>query len=212
VPVAKAKLRPRRKPIQGRSRATVDAIVQATARILVRRGWSGLTTNHVAAKAGVSVGTLYEYFPGKEALVRALVDRHLDHAEALLGERIGASLATAEGLEVHGLARTMVAVMIQLHEDDPRLHRVLFEEVPHDASVRARVRRLEDDATARLAALLPHVRGVAVQDPQIAARLVVELLEALTHRWITAVDRTPIPAARMADELTRLLVAYLERA
>ncbi|MBC8073101.1 MAG: TetR family transcriptional regulator [Deltaproteobacteria bacterium] len=212
MPTAKAKLTPRRSPIQGRSRATVDAIVQATARVLVRRGWSGLTTNHVAEKAGVSVGTLYEYFPGKDALARALVERHLAHAEALLGGRLAALLAATNQFDVTTLARAMVDAMIELHENDPRLHRVLFEQVPHDASVRARVQRLEDEAAAVLARVLPHVRGVTVREPEIAARLVVELLEALTHRWITSRDRTPIPAPRMAEELTRLLVAYLTSA
>jgi AcrR family transcriptional regulator len=209
MPAARAKLSPRRRPIQGRSRATVEAILQATARVLVRRGWSGLTTNHVAEKAGVSVGTLYEYFPGKDALARALVEQHLAQAEALLGARVAALLGAAAPLDVTSLVQAMVGVMIELHEGDPRLHRVLFEEVPHDASVRARVRRLEDDAAGALARLFPHVPGIAVRDPDIAARLVVELLEALTHRWITARDRAPIPATRMADELTRLLVAYL---
>jgi len=105
MPIARVKLRPRRKPIQGRSRATVEAVLQATARILVRRGWSGMTTNHVAAKAGVSVGTLYEYFPGKDALVRALVDRHLEHAESVLGERMAALLAEPRALDVSGNLR-----------------------------------------------------------------------------------------------------------
>lgn len=206
---ANAKLRPRRRPIQGRSRATVDAIVDATARILVRRGWSGLTTNHVAEKAGVSVGTLYEYFPSKEALVRQLVERHLARAESLLAERI-ATLA-ASGLALEPMVRTMVDAMIELHADDPRLHRVLFEEVPHDKTVRARVRALEDAAANALATVLPHIRGVKVRDAQVSARLVVDLLESLTHRWVTT-GETPIPRTQLAAELTHLVVAYLERA
>lgn len=204
----KAKLRPRRRPIQGRSRATVDAIVDATARILVRRGWSRLTTNHVAEKAGVSVGTLYEYFPSKDALVRRLVERHLAHAESLLTERI-ATLASSD-LALEPMVRTMVDAMIELHADDPKLHRVLFEEVPHDKTVRARVRALEDTAANALALALPHIRGVKVRDAKVSARLVVDLLESLTHRWVTTGD-TPIPRTQLANELTHLIVAYLER-
>lgn len=203
---AKPTRRPRRRPIQGRSRATVDAIVGATARVLVRRGWSGLTTNHVAATAGVSVGTLYEYFASKEALVRQLVERHLDRAESLLRDRI-ATLAVA-GLTLEPLVRAMVEAMIELHADDPRLHRVLFEEVPHERAVRARVRALEDAAAGALARLLPHVAGVRVRDAALAGRLVVDLLESLTHRWVTSGD-TPIPRHQLADELTHLVVAYL---
>lgn len=62
-------LDPRRKPRQSRSRATVDAILQATAQVLVRDGYQKATTNRIAERAGVSVGTLYQYFPNKDALV-----------------------------------------------------------------------------------------------------------------------------------------------
>lgn len=185
--------------------------MQATARILVRRGWDGLTTNHVAALAGVSVGTLYEYFPGKHALVRALVDRHLDGAEAMLRDRVAAVLGPGELRDATTLVRTVVDAMIELHADDPRLHRVLFEEVPHDRTVRERVRRMEESAVAALTAVLPRVGGVTVRDPAIAARLIVDLLESLTHRWTTGPDAAPIPKQRLADELTRMIVAYLER-
>jgi AcrR family transcriptional regulator len=212
MPRTKAKLRPRRRPVQGRSHATVEAVLEATARILVRRGWAGLTTNHVAAAAGVSVGTLYEYFPSKEALVRQLVDRHLARAESLLEARIAELLADPRVLTTSTLARVMVDAMIELHADDPRLHRVLFEEVPHDATVRARVRALEDAATAALATALPKLPGVAVRDHAVAARIIVDLLESLTHRWITDPGNTPIAPRRLAAELTRLVVAYLERA
>ncbi len=63
-------------PLQERSRATVDALVEATARILVREGFEKASTNRIAEVAGVSVGSLYQYFPSKEALVAAVIDRH----------------------------------------------------------------------------------------------------------------------------------------
>lgn len=61
---------------QQRSRATVDALVEATARILVREGFDKASTNRIAEVAGVSIGSLYQYFPGKEALVVAVIERH----------------------------------------------------------------------------------------------------------------------------------------
>ncbi|HEX6859196.1 MAG TPA: TetR/AcrR family transcriptional regulator [Caulobacteraceae bacterium] len=62
-------------PIQGRSRQMVDALVEATARTIAERGWQGATTNHIAARAGVSVGSLYQYFESREDLLAALMDR-----------------------------------------------------------------------------------------------------------------------------------------
>src|SRR5215469_766668 len=67
---------PRKHASQERSRATVDALIEATARILVREGFDRASTNRIAEVAGVSVGSLYQYFPGKEALVAAVILRH----------------------------------------------------------------------------------------------------------------------------------------
>ena len=67
---------PRKWPSQERSRATVDALVEATARILVRESFDKASTNRIAEEAGVSIGSLYQYFPSKEALVAAVIDRH----------------------------------------------------------------------------------------------------------------------------------------
>ena len=68
--------KPRKDASQERSRATVDALVEATARILVRDGFDNASTNRIAEVAGVSVGSLYQYFPSKEALVAAVIERH----------------------------------------------------------------------------------------------------------------------------------------
>lgn len=74
------RLKSRKQPIQARSQATVEAVFEATIQLLLHGGSSALTTNRIAEKAGVSIGTLYQYFPGKEALLYALVGRHLDKA------------------------------------------------------------------------------------------------------------------------------------
>src|ERR1700722_11945035 len=68
--------KPRKHAAQQRSRATVDALVEATARILVKEGFDKASTNRIAEKAGVSVGSLYQYYPSKEALVAAVMERH----------------------------------------------------------------------------------------------------------------------------------------
>ena len=71
----KLQLRPRKAPIQSRSQATVQAILEAAARVLARQSLPGFNTNRVAEVAGVSIGTLYQYFPNKEALIGALIER-----------------------------------------------------------------------------------------------------------------------------------------
>ena len=70
-------LQPRKTPQQSRSLATVEAIYDATIQVLLRDGAESMTTVHVARRAGVSVGTLYQYFPNKQALLFAVLERHM---------------------------------------------------------------------------------------------------------------------------------------
>ena len=91
-------LEPRKSPVQARSTASVEAILKATIQVLLRFGKERLTTSRVAARAGVSVGTLYQYFPNKSALLRAALQRHMDEVvqalETVCREQAGASLET----------------------------------------------------------------------------------------------------------------------
>lgn len=67
----------RRRPSQARSRATWDAIVEAAAQVLEREGPAGFNTSRVAERAGVSIGTLYQYFPDKQAILLAAAEREV---------------------------------------------------------------------------------------------------------------------------------------
>jgi AcrR family transcriptional regulator len=77
----------RRRPRQARSRQTVEVILEAAARVFRREGFRA-TTNRVAAEAGVSIGSLYEYFPNKQALLAALAERHVAVAETEVGSAL----------------------------------------------------------------------------------------------------------------------------
>ena len=123
-PAKRAPKDPRKLPKQERSRATVEAILQASTYILERRGYEGLTTNAVAARAGVNIASLYQYFPNKEAIFCELLRRHAAEARtaalAVLRAR-GRSSAAAT-------VRRLVASVIAAHAVAPRLHRVFSEE------------------------------------------------------------------------------------
>ncbi len=113
----------RKEPRQERARATVEAIVEAAARILDRQGWGRFTTNAVAEVAGVSIGSLYQYFPNKVALVETILRRHFD--DVLSALRF-ANEHTSRIERIEGL----VSGMITAHSVHPSLHRVLLEDVP----------------------------------------------------------------------------------
>lgn len=196
---------PRRRPSQGRSRATVAAILQAAARILAAQGYAGTTTNHVAARAGVSIGSLYEYFPSKDAIVAALVDDHLREGRAVLAA-VAADVRAAPG-SLRAVVHRYVTAMVALHAADPGLHRVLFEEAPLPRRLRTALAQLERTLAAEIAVLLRAHPEASVADPELAAELVVRTVESLTHGYVVHEGaRSP---ARWADEVTTLVTRYL---
>ena len=120
----------RKRPSQARSRATVDAVVEAAARILGAEGWAGFTTNKVAAAAGVSIGSYYQYFPDKFSLMDAIRARHLNDCLAA----VKTALAGEKPFPV--FAEELVDGIIAQHSIHPGLHRVLLDEAPSSETYR----------------------------------------------------------------------------
>ena len=160
------------------------------------------TTNRIAEQAAISIGSLYQYFPNKDAILRALMDAHLDAGARLLSERLSEGLP--EGLE--DILRVFVRATIDNHRDNPRLHRVLFEEAPRAPAFLARLHELEQlsvDATVRLLEQHPDVRA----SDRLRARIVVSTVDSLVHRLVTS--QTPVDLQELEDEIVGLLTRYL---
>ncbi|MGT2445169.1 TetR/AcrR family transcriptional regulator (plasmid) [Ensifer adhaerens] len=120
----KALLAPRKVASQQRSRAMIEALVEATARALIKDGFERANTNRIAEEAGVSIGSLYQYFPGKEALVVAVIERH----KSEMVDVLRGTLAKVATLPLDSAVRELVKTMIDAHRVNPDLHRVLVEE------------------------------------------------------------------------------------
>jgi AcrR family transcriptional regulator len=204
--VRKAFTNPRKEASQERSRATVEALVDATARILVREGFDKASTNRIAEVAGVSVGSLYQYFPSKEALVVAVIERHQQEImQVVRGE-----LAEVANQPIEQGVRTLVAAAVKAHRVDPKLHRVLAEQIP-------RVGKLEKVETFNRgnyalfkSYLESHRREIRAADLGLAAFVCVTSIEALTHTAVLHHDVVSDEAtAALVDEATRLVVGYL---
>jgi AcrR family transcriptional regulator len=114
----------RKQPQQARSRATVTAILEAMIRILDREGSEAATTTRIAEVAGISIGTLYQYFSDRDQILDALQDRELERAMELM-QRLLASGAKGSARE---LAREVIQGMLDLYALAPGLHRVLVVE------------------------------------------------------------------------------------
>jgi len=97
----------RKVPRQERARATVEAILEATAQVLLDSGIEALSTNKVAKRAGVSVGSLYQYFPNIDALIIALFERHHEKMQAMLQAHVAQSINQPIGDAIHGFVRAL---------------------------------------------------------------------------------------------------------
>lgn len=202
-------LRPRKQPRQRRAHETRARILGAARRVFEEHGYSHGTTNRIAAEAGLSVGSLYQYFPNKDAILVELVDVHIEAGTAaVLGALPPDGPAAWAELPLPDLFGPVVAAMVAVHADGRGLHRVLFEEAPRPPEQLARLRALERDLTALVAGLLAGHPQVTVPDPEVAARLTIDTIESLVHRIATD-DASGIPDDVLAAEITRLVVAYL---
>jgi AcrR family transcriptional regulator len=193
----------RRRPSQRRSQVTVTAILDAAARVFEERGFAAGTTNRVAERAGVGVGSLYEYFPNKDALLVAVVERELERERSKL-------LAILEpgpdrrdlAAQLHAFALTVV----ELHAKRPALYRILFDQADHPPAAHACVLRFEEALAHALADSLRRARP-SLRDPDTAAHLIVQTTESLAHRFVLR-GIHELDRAGFVRELTRLLVGY----
>lgn len=206
---------PRKLPRQARSRALVDAILDAAARILANHGRGALNTNALAEMAGVSIGSVYQYFPNREAIIVAVAERHsqrLFHCVADLDLRAATTLENA----VARIARSLFAA----HALEPALHAALDGDLAHhhgtvpsaDGHVHHHRHHHAGTKAAMIMQLLNLPRPVRDEirrsDIDLAAATVAEIVHAMAHAAIVhpKPDRGPMKFEREAVEA---VLAYL---
>jgi len=197
---------PRKSASQSRSQATVETLLDATARVLTREGYDRASTNRIAAVAGVSVGSLYQYFPNKEALVAALVARHNREMLQLIRD----ALEEAGSRKLATVMRELVKATVDAHLVDPALHRIFAEQVPRMGQL-AKIEALQRETFLLIRAYLEERRNeISVRDLDSATSICVTTVEALTHEFvIDKSDALDGDRDRFIDEVTRLIVGYL---
>ncbi len=199
------RLSARKEPRQDRSRETVDGILRAAARILARDGYEAATTNRIAEVAGVSVGSLYQYFPNKDAIVAALVDAH---SEAMF-EVFRRELASLGDADLETAARRVVTAQLEAHKVDPRLHRVFVEQLPKMGML-ARFHEITRRSVLLVRTWLEaHRDEVRPRNLDLAAFLLVTTVEALTHAAVLD-QHERLHDPDFVDEVVALCVRYLD--
>jgi len=189
----------RREPMQRRSRQTVEAVLEAVPRVLRRHGAEAITTNRVAEAAGVSIGSLYQYFPDKQAIFMALHDRHVDRVRHVI--ELTMTHCTSASLEE--FTRELVERLANVHSEDAELHGIVSVAVPGGA----------DGFKIALQATFEQVISPTKQDrypPEDTERMLFVLprmVEALVHG--VAHQKQAISRERAKDEAIRTVAVYL---
>lgn len=201
VPV---ELQPRKSPTQSRSQRMVDDLLEATARVLIREGWEKASTNRIARMAGVSVGSVYQYFPNKEALVMALAQRHSNQMLGLFAE----TAARLAGAPIEEAVPVFVRAMLDAHRVEPELHVALVHQVLH-VGLEA-IEEVERTAVEMVRRYFEaHKDRLIPTDLDAAAWMVVTTVDAVVHSAVLTrgADRLNDPAVER--ELSAMLLRYL---
>ena len=119
----------RREPKQQRSRQTVDYVLEAVQLVVKRHGSQAITTNRIAEAAGVSIGSLYQYFPDKRTIFAALHDRHVEDVRRVI-EQTTAACASAP---LEEFTRELVQSLVNVHAEGAELHEIVSAAVPESA-------------------------------------------------------------------------------
>ncbi|WP_054814648.1 TetR/AcrR family transcriptional regulator [Nocardia arizonensis] len=193
----------RKAPRQQRSREMVRRIIDAGQRVLIAHGYDGASTNRIAEAAGISPGSLYQYFPNKDAIIGAVIDRY----QSEVAERVRAHVLDNFTASPEVAVRQSISVLLEALGDHPGLLRAVIEQTPR-LSVGDTVVDFEHQMVelTRTALTLRKVTRPGDADTETAAWLLVRIAEHLTVRYI--LDRPDIPRETFIDSLTRMIVNY----
>ncbi|MEV1025717.1 TetR/AcrR family transcriptional regulator [Streptomyces sp. NPDC050264] len=196
-------LQPRKQPRQVRAELTRQRVLDAAAHVFAEYGYAAGTTNRIAERARVSIGSLYQYYPNKDAILVELLTRHLDAG------MVAAPLDQDELLpkSIEGIMRFYVRNAIENHREDPQLLRVMMEQGPRAPELLERITQSERRRIAYARKLLRNHPEVRVADVDIAARLVVSTVEMVVHRVMAGTGRIDIVG--FENELVTMLTLYL---
>jgi AcrR family transcriptional regulator len=196
-------LKARKTPIQARSNATVDAILQATLQVLTSVGKERLTTTRVAARAVVSVGTLYQYFPNKSALLQATLRRHMDEVRGAI-EIVCTQQRSASLID---MGTTLIFAYLAAKMQNVKASAALYA-VSSDVDGAAIAKSASHRSRRAVVDLFATAREPLTKDPELIATSVVSALNGFSRSLLES--KSPeTELESMRDELTILVHAYL---
>ncbi len=197
---------PRKSPRQARAAVTVEAIFEATLQVLLSAGPARLNTTLIAERAGVSVGTLYQYFPNKQALLLAVLERYLDQ----LMERLEAACAAVHGGAAEAMTEAAVQAYLQVKAERPEASRALYL-IAMELDTRGLVEAAIGRAERAIAAMLATAGNGRVADAPAVARLLFAAIHG-TVRSFYERDLPPLLGGEVERQLVMMCRAYVAAA
>jgi AcrR family transcriptional regulator len=195
---------PRKTPVQRRAAVTVDAISEATIQVLLKQGINQLTTTRVAARAGVSVGTLYQYYPNKQSLLFAVLAEHLDHVASAVED----ACFRARGKPLFEMMSTVVEAFVDAKMARVDVSMALYQ-FAADVGGPALAKRVGQRSRKALEAMLETAPGVSSPpDP-----FVVEMMFAAmagTTRHVLESGASPAMIRALRQQLVLLCQSYMK--
>lgn len=196
--------KPRKHATQERSKLTVESILEAAIQVFEQHGYAAGTTARIAERAGVSIGSLYQYFPNKDAILVALAKQHLIECQTVADHVLASG--TAQPFE--SVLRALTEGFIQLHLRNPVLHRLLFEEVVLPAEIRELFDDMEHKLIGDLAIVIEGHTGAQTVDSRRIAYFTIQVIEHLTHAVVLHPEHGYSYQA-CQDEIVRVVLGYL---
>jgi AcrR family transcriptional regulator len=197
-------LNPRKSPVQARSAASVDAILQATIQVLLGVGKERLTTTRVAVRAGVSVGTLYQYFPNKSALLQAALKRHLNEVTEAV-ERV---CREQKGNTLPHMATALINAFLEAKMREAKTSVALYA-VSSDVDGAKIAQQMGMRSNKAIVEMLATAREPLTKDPQLVASVLQGSMGGVSRRLLES-DAPEKQFAALRQELIFFVGAYLE--
>jgi AcrR family transcriptional regulator len=197
-------LEPRKSPVQARSAASVNAILEATIQVLLQVGKERLTTTRVASRAGVSVGTLYQYFPNKSALLQAALKRHLD----AVTEAVELICKEQEGETLRNMATALITAFLHAKMRNAKTSVALYA-VSSDVDAARIVLQMGSRLNKAIVRMLTTAREPLTTDPQLIASMLEGAMVGVSRRMLES-GAPEKQVAVLGQELIFVACAYLD--
>jgi AcrR family transcriptional regulator len=200
----KPALSPRKSAVQARSQETLRVIHEATIQVLLKHGIDGLTTTRVCERAGVSVGTIYQYYPNKQALLVAVLEHHLDHVIAQLEN----ACQQARGKSMKEMSQALVGSYLDAKLERPDVSLALYA-IPSDQGRDKVIAQMTQRAQLAICDLLASSIEARFAQPSLLSLVITTALIGPAQMMVTA--RLPSEQNQLIrEQLTQMIASYLQ--